>query len=66
MISGSRSSPTEPARSDGEYRLLIRRQRIEVRATQGELFDLGRYRFAVTNLPASECSAGAWPRRAHP
>lgn len=39
-----------PARSDQTYRLVIRRQRIE-ESSQGELFELWRYRFVITNLP---------------
>lgn len=41
-----------PARSDRAYRLIIRRQRIE-ESRQGELFELWRYRFVLTNLPRS-------------
>lgn len=41
-----------PARSSTTYRLLIRRQRIE-ESQQGELFELWRYRFVLTNLPKS-------------
>ena len=47
----------KPARSKGTFRLLIRRQRIEVSSKQGELFDQWRFRFAITNLPAAEYSA---------
>ncbi len=47
----------KPARSAGTFRLLIRRQRIETSDKQGQLFDQWRYRFAITNLPASEYSA---------
>ena len=42
--------PYQPTRSDQVYRLVIRRQRIEVH-DQGELFELWRYRYAMTNLP---------------
>lgn len=49
--------PYKPARSAGTFRLLIRRQRIEVSDKQGQLFDQWRYRFAITNLPAAEYSA---------
>jgi hypothetical protein len=41
-----------PARSPRSYRLVIRRQRIE-ESQQGELFELWRYRFVLTNLPRS-------------
>ena len=41
-----------PARSDATYRLIMRRQRIEESA-QGQLFELWRYRFVITNLPKS-------------
>ncbi len=44
--------PYQPARSEEEYRLIIRRQRIE-EANQGQLFTIYRYRFALTNLPSS-------------
>jgi hypothetical protein len=40
----------KPARSETTYRLVIRRQRIE-ESVQGELFELWRYRFVLTNLP---------------
>lgn len=40
----------QPARSDKTYRLIIRRQRIE-ESIQGELFELWRYRFVLTDLP---------------
>ena len=39
-----------PARSKNTYRLIIRRQRIEESA-QGQLFELWRYRYVITNLP---------------
>jgi hypothetical protein len=41
-----------PARSSTTYRLIVRRQRIE-ESNQGELFELWRYRFVITNLPKS-------------
>lgn len=41
-----------PARSEKTYRLIIRRQRIE-ESDQGELFELWRYRYVLTNLPRS-------------
>lgn len=41
-----------PARSDKPYRLIVRRQRIE-ESVQGELFELWRYRYVLTNLPKS-------------
>jgi hypothetical protein len=40
----------KPARSENFYRLIIRRQRIE-EAVQGELFQMWRYRYVITNLP---------------
>lgn len=49
--------PYKPARCTGTYRLVIRRQLIEESDKQGRLFDLWRYRFAITNLPASDHSA---------
>ena len=42
----------KPARSTRTYRLIVRRQRIE-ESNQGELFELWRYRFVLTNLPRS-------------
>jgi hypothetical protein len=42
----------KPARSEKTYRLVIRRQRIE-ESEQGELFELWRYRYVLTNLPSS-------------
>lgn len=39
-----------PARSEKAYRLIIRKQRIE-ESEQGELFELWRYRYVLTNLP---------------
>lgn len=41
-----------PARSETTYRLIVRRQRIE-ETKQGQLFDLWRYRYVITNLPRS-------------
>jgi hypothetical protein len=41
-----------PARSKRTYRLVVRRQRIE-ESQQGQLFELWRYRFVITNLPRS-------------
>ena len=41
-----------PGQSSTTYRLIVRRQRIE-ESKQGELFDLWRYRFVITNLPKS-------------
>jgi hypothetical protein len=41
-----------PQRSATTYRLVIRRQRIEEHH-QGELFELWRYRYVLTNLPRS-------------
>jgi len=41
-----------PARSERTYRLIVRRQRIE-ESNQGELFELWRYRYVITNLPKS-------------
>ena len=43
----------QPARSERTYRLIVRRQRIE-ESNQGELFELWRYRYVLTNLPRSE------------
>jgi hypothetical protein len=42
--------PYQPARCKYSYRLIIRRQLIEEVDKQGNLFDLWRYRFALTNL----------------
>jgi hypothetical protein len=42
--------PYTPTGSKEEYRLVIRRQKIE-ESNQGELFTFYRYRFAITNLP---------------
>ncbi len=44
--------PYRPHRSEKTYRLVIRRQRIE-EYHQGELFELWRYRYVLTNLPRS-------------
>jgi len=44
--------PYRPQRSATTYRLVIRRQRIEEHH-QGELFELWRYRYVMTNLPPS-------------
>ncbi len=44
--------PYRPERSRSPYRLVIRRQRIEEHH-QGELFELWRYRYVMTNLPRS-------------
>jgi hypothetical protein len=44
--------PYTPAKSEQEYRLVVRRQKIE-ESRQGELFTFYRYRFAITNLPQS-------------
>jgi hypothetical protein len=42
--------PYRPERSRTTYRLVIRRQRIQEHH-QGELFELWRYRYVLTNLP---------------
>jgi hypothetical protein len=42
----------QPARSQRAYRLVVRRQRLE-ESEQGELFELWRYRYVITNLPRS-------------
>ncbi len=42
--------PYQPARCKHVYRLIIRRQLIEEVDKQGNLFDLWRYRFALTNV----------------
>lgn len=47
-----------PTRSDHTYRLIIRRQKIE-ESKQGELFELWRYRFVLTNLPRTTSAADA-------
>jgi hypothetical protein len=41
-----------PTRSQVQYRLIIRRQRIE-ESYQGELYEFWRYRYVLTNLPKS-------------
>lgn len=46
----------QPGRSEKTYRLIIRRQRIE-ESFQGQLFELWRYRYAITNLPDSVTTA---------
>lgn len=48
----------QPARSERTYRLIVRRQRIE-ESNQGELFELWRYRYVLTNLPRSESTESA-------
>jgi hypothetical protein len=47
--------PYRPERSTKTYRLIIRRQRIEEHR-QGELFELRRYRYVLSNLPPSTCA----------
>jgi hypothetical protein len=42
--------PYRPTRSAREYRLVIRRQKIEASDGQGQLFDLWRYRYVLSNL----------------
>lgn len=49
--------PYRPERSRQTYRLVIRRQRIEEHQ-QGELFELWRYRYVMTNLPPSTSTRG--------
>lgn len=44
--------PYTPAKGAQEYRLVIRRQKVE-ESEQGELFTFYRYRFTITNLPQS-------------
>lgn len=44
--------PYRPHPSQTTYRLVIRRQRIEEHQ-QGELFELWRYRYVLTNLPST-------------
>lgn len=46
----------QPARSERAYRLIIRRQRIE-ESRQGELFELWRYRYVITNLARTTSTA---------
>lgn len=48
--------PYRPGRSEKTYRLIIRRQRIE-ESFQGRLFELWRYRYAITSLPSSVTTA---------
>jgi hypothetical protein len=48
--------PYQMARSRHRYRLIIRRQRIMETDRQGLLFELWRYRFALTNLEAMSAS----------
>ena len=48
--------PYKITRSKHTYRLIIRRQRIEETDRQGRLFEIWRYRFALTNLDDA-CSA---------
>jgi hypothetical protein len=45
--------PWTPPGSDRTYRRIVRRQRIEQSEGQERLFELYRYRYVVTNLPAS-------------
>jgi hypothetical protein len=45
--------PWTPAGSDRTYRRIVRRQRIEQSEGQERLFEFYRYRYVVTNLPAS-------------
>jgi hypothetical protein len=45
-----------PERSEVTYRLVIRRQRIE-ESCQGRLFEVWRYRYAITNLPRRTTTA---------
>jgi hypothetical protein len=49
--------PYQPERSNRTFRLVIRRQRIE-QHHQGELFELWRYRYVMTNLPPSTSTRG--------
>lgn len=49
--------PYRPERSRRTFRLVIRRQRIEEHH-QGELFELWRYRYVMTNLPSSTSARG--------
>ena len=46
----------KPSRSEKAYRLVVRRQRIE-ESSQGQLFELWRYRFVITNLPKTRSMA---------
>jgi hypothetical protein len=45
--------PWRPPGSEKTYRMILRRQRIEQSEGQEVLFDFYRYRYVVTNLPAS-------------
>ncbi len=45
-----------PARSTKTYRLIVRRQKIE-ETSQGNLFELWRYRYVLSNLPKSKSAA---------
>jgi hypothetical protein len=45
--------PWTPAGSEQTYRMILRRQRIEQSEGQERLFEFYRYRYVVTNLPAS-------------
>lgn len=45
--------PWTPVDSEKTYRMVLRRQVIEERDGQGHLFEFYRYRYVVTNLPAS-------------
>ena len=49
--------PYKPPGSTKHYRLIVRRQRIEHREGQSFLFEQYRYRYVVTNLPATSYSA---------
>ena len=44
--------PYRPKRGETTYRLIIRRQRID-ESRQGQLFEIWRYRYVLTNLPKS-------------
>ena len=50
--------PDRPDHSEHTYRLIIRRQKIE-ESKQGELFELWRYRFVLTNLPRTTSAVEA-------
>jgi hypothetical protein len=45
--------PYQPDRSERAYRLIARCQRIEEHDGQGELFELYRFRYVLSNLPKS-------------
>lgn len=45
--------PWTPPGSENTYRMVLRRQKIEQSEGQEYLFDVYRYRYVVTNLPAS-------------